>query len=218
MIRNLFSVLLSGLLIWGFTAAASTSDLDGSVARWDFDVYVNDKKIGKHRFEVSGADGQKRVESEANFQYKILFIPAYRYEHRNSERWADNCLVRFEAKTNANGKHMQAFGERKDAGFKVVGNDGTAELPECVMTFAYWNPLFLQQSRLLNPQSGEYLDVQVEELATELLDVRGKTIPAVRYRLTAKQMDLTIWYSQDDEWLALESVAKGGNVIRYELT
>ena len=218
MMRNLFSVLLSGLVVWGYTAAASTSNPDESVARWDFDVYVNDRKVGKHRFEVSEVDGQKRVESEANFKYKIFFIPAYSYQHRNSERWANDCLVRFEAKTNANGKHMQAFGEQNGAGFKVVGKDGTAELPKCVMTFAYWDPLFLQQSRLLNPQSGEYLDVQVEELAPEVLDVRGETVPALRYRLTAKQMDLTIWYSQDDEWLALESVAKGGNVIRYELT
>jgi hypothetical protein len=29
---------------------------------------------------------------------------------------------------------------------------------------------------------------------------------------------LTLWYSPDDEWLALESVAEGGHIIRYELS
>jgi hypothetical protein len=29
---------------------------------------------------------------------------------------------------------------------------------------------------------------------------------------------LTLWYSPDDEWLALESVAKGGHILRYGLS
>jgi hypothetical protein len=35
------------------------------------------------------------------------------------------------------------------------------------MTFAYWNPDLLGQSRLLNVQTGEYLDVQVRALGEE---------------------------------------------------
>jgi hypothetical protein len=31
-------------------------------------------------------------------------------------------------------------------------------------------------------------------------------------------MDITLWYSESAEWLALESVAKGGRIIRYELS
>lgn len=84
------------------------------------------------------------------------------------------------------------------------------------MTFAYWNPEFLEQPRLLNPQTGEYVDVTVEKVGTETLDVKGRPVNANRYRLTAYEVDLTLWYSNDDEWLALESVAEGDNIIRYE--
>jgi hypothetical protein len=31
-------------------------------------------------------------------------------------------------------------------------------------------------------------------------------------------MDITLWYSENSEWLALESVAKGGRILRYELS
>jgi len=86
------------------------------------------------------------------------------------------------------------------------------------MTFAYWNPEFLDQTRLLNPQTGEFVDVSIEELGGDVLQVRGVEVPATRFKLTAKQIDLTLWYSADDEWLALESVAKGGRTIRYELS
>ena len=214
-IAVLVMIALAGLVVAAQARSGESAEL---VGRWDFNVYLNDKKVGKHLFEVTEIDGMKRVQSEANFKYKILFIPAYRYEHTNSERWADNCLVRFEARTNANGKQMQARGQRDGTGFKVAGKNGLVELPECVMTFAYWNPKFLEQPKLLNPQSGEYLDVDVEPLERATLEVRGREVAANGFRVTADKLKLTVWYSDDDQWLALESVAKGGNIIRYELS
>lgn len=211
----LVMIALAGLVV---AAQARSDEVAELVGRWDFDVYLDDKKVGKHYFEVTEVDGMKRVESEADFKYKILFIPAYRYEHTNSERWVDNCLVRFDARTNANGKRMQAKGEKNGTGFNVAGKDGLVELPECVMTFAYWNPLFLEQPKLLNPQSGEYLDVEVERLQPATLEVRGEMVTANRYRVIAEKMNLTVWYSHDNQWLALESVARGGKIIRYELS
>ena len=62
------------------------------------------------------------------------------------------------------------------------------------------------------------MDVQVEKVGNETLEVRGQPIAATRIKLTAYDVDLTLWYSADDEWLALESVAKGGHIIRYELS
>ena len=215
--RAFLAVALAGLLSVSLAPAYGSRPL-ADVSRWDFNVYVNDKKVGRHVFEVTEEDGLRRVSSEADFEYRILFIPAYRYRHSNAERWSDNCLLEFDARTDANGKSIVASGERSGAAFRVVGSDGVEELPACVMTFAYWNPAFLEQPRLLNPQSGEYLDVTVEELDTELLEVRGQTVPATPYRLTARQLELTVWYSTDDRWVGLESVASGGNVIRYELS
>ena len=89
---------------------------------------------------------------------------------------------------------------------------------ECVMSFAYWNQDFLGESQLLNTQTGEYMDIIVEEVGNEMLEVRGQAVTATRFKLTASEVDLTLWYSPNNEWLALESVAKGGHIIRYELS
>ncbi len=207
---GIFSLLTVAPLLANEDAAA--------VESWDFDVYLNDKRVGKHYYELIEEDGVQRVRSEAKFKYTILFIPAYRYEHTNSERWADNCLVRFDAKTNANGERIKVSGEQTESRFTVDNGETPIDLPECVMSFAYWNPEFLQEQRLLNPQTGEYVDVSVEQVAEEVLQVRGQPVPAKRYKLTAYEVDLTLWYSQDNEWLALESVAEGGHIIRYELS
>lgn len=218
MSQKLLSV---AMLLFLSAAIASFVPAHGStdkVANWDFDVYLDDKKVGKHLFEVSEAGGVKQVKSEASFRYKILFVSVYRYEHSAEERWTDNCLTEFDASTNANGKRIEVSGERSGAGFLVEDGQNLTQLPECVMTFAYWNPEFLDQPRLMNSQTGEYVDVQVERVGDEMLDVRGQPTPATRYKLKADKVDLTLWYSRDDEWLALESVATGGHIIRYELT
>lgn len=214
--RNFLGVSL--IALFALALASAEPVLARETSQLEFKVYLNDKEVGKHLYTISEADGVRRVQSEANFTYKIMFIPAYRYEHSNSEQWLDDCLLDFDARTNANGKDIQTSGELGDNGFTVRNANGHIDLPECVMSFAYWNPDFLEQPRLLNPQTGEYVEVSVEQLEREILDVRGESIPAFKYRLTAYEVDLTLWYSEEDQWLALESIAKGGHVIRYELS
>jgi len=201
-----------------FAAPAPATERADAITEWNFDVYLNDKKVGKHSFNVSESDGAKRVQSEAKFKVTILMIPAYRYEHTAAEQWSDQCLVGIDARTNANGERIEVSGERTGAGFRVKSGEQPIDLPDCVMTFAYWNPDFLEQSRLLNPQTGEFVDVTVEKVGDEILEVRGEAISATRFKLTAYEIDLTLWYSPDNEWVALESVAKGGHIIRYELS
>jgi len=216
--RRYFGLFVIGLFGLSFTAPATAKERADTVTEWNFDVYLNDKKVGKHSFNVSESSGTKRVQSEAKFKVTIFLIPAYRYEHSAAERWSGQCLVEIDARTNANGERIEVSGERTGAGFRVKSGDNPVDLPDCVMTFAYWNPEFLDQSRLLNPQTGEFVDVTVERVGDEILEVRGEAISATRFRLTAYEMDLTLWYSPDNEWVALESVAKGGHIIRYELS
>ncbi|HNP65424.1 MAG TPA: DUF6134 family protein [Woeseiaceae bacterium] len=214
--------------IWQFVAVlvfsitvSSTSTANGKspqLSNWDFTVYLDNKKVGEHRFELSEQDGTQRLQSEANFKYRFLFITAYTYEHRAAEQWAGNCLTALDATTNANGKHSKVTGELDGDVFVVDGDKHERELPQCIMTFAYWNPEFLGQQRLLNPQTGEYVDVSVEKVGGETLEVRGSKVSATRFKLTADNIDVTLWYSTENEWLALESVAKGGRILRYELS
>ena len=216
--RIFFGLVLISLLSLAFAAPAPAKERADGIAHWDFDVYLDDKKVGNHSFKVSETGDVKQVQSEASFKVKFLFITAYRYEHSAAERWTGYCLVEFDGNTNANGERIEVSGEQISGGFIVERGDNPIELPECVMTFAYWNAEFLDQRRLLNPQTGEYVEVLVEKVGDEMLEVRGLEVAATRFKLTANDVDLTLWYSPDDEWLALESVAEGGRIIRYELS
>lgn len=185
---------------------------------WEFSVLLDGSKIGVHRFELMQSGSGQEVRSEARFDVRFLFIPAFRYRHSNREVWADGCLSRIESRTRQNGKQLAVSGTRVDDEFRVDTGEGKDVLGTCVKTFAYWNPDFLDESRLLNPQTGEYLPVRVDELGKQRIVVRGEPVTAAAYRVVAKEIELTVWYSEDEEWLGLESVARGGRILRYELT
>lgn len=212
MIMARYIALLFGMVV------ASNAFASPAEKSWDFSVLLDGSKIGYHRFQLTEDDGQRRLTSEAKFDVRFLFINAFRYRHTNTEVWSDGCLERIEANTRSNGKKLAVTGLRAAEGFVVDDGKAQSSLGDCVMTFAYWNPEFLRQPRLLNPQSGEYLDVEVERVGQEPIFVRGEEVPASVYRITASKMELKLWYSDDHEWLALESVAKGGRILRYELT
>lgn len=216
---NLRARFFSLALLAITTPLALHAAVDDSSRALNFNVFLDDSPIGFHRFEIEAGEGGKQsVRSEAQFDVKFLFFTAFRYRHQNSELWSDDCLIEIDAETNSNGKQTEVSGERTDSGFAIRKDDSVSTLPDCVMTFAYWNPDFLRQQKLLNPQTGEYLDVEVRERAKESIRIGGREVSAVPYEITARGMEITVWYSPDNEWLALESVAKGDRILRYELS
>ena len=184
---------------------------------WRFRVYLDDKEIGYHDFILHEMDNQRKLQSEANFEYRLMFVKLFGYEHENTETWAGDCLTGIESKTDANGKSFEVSGSLQGDRFVLSGTAGDTELPSCSMTFAYWNPAFLQQERLINVQNGEVLDIEVSEPERVQLEVRGVMQTAWRYQLGAGEMNIELWYSENHEWLALETDARGGRRLRYQL-
>ena len=211
------------LLISGASLAEESGRQHGVAAdpksgdSWRFRVWLDDKEIGYHNFFLAKNGDMSQLHSEASFEYKLLFVKLYGYEHVNRETWVGNCLQSIDSRTDANGEPYAVNGRRIGGEFELGGSGGEATLPECVMSFAYWNPSFLKQDRLLNTQNGEYLDVQVSPPLFEELEVQGEKRPSYRYRLAAGALNLDLWYSMDRQWLALESETEGGRKLRYEL-
>ena len=202
------------LMILSLAVSASVMAAD---QEWRFQVYLDDKKIGTHDFVLQQLDNQRKLLSEANFEYRLMFVKLYGYEHENTETWSGDCLTGIESKTDANGKPFEVSGSLQGDRFVVSGTAGEAELPSCSMSFAYWNPVFLQQERLINVQNGEVHDIEVSEPELVQIEVRGVMQPAYRYLLDAGELKIELWYSEDNEWLALETEARGGRRLRYQL-
>ncbi|HSG93217.1 MAG TPA: DUF6134 family protein [Methylotenera sp.] len=187
---------------------------------WNFDVYMDKTRIGQHTFKLSDAN---ELVSKAKFNVKVLFINAYQYNHTAVEQWQDGCLTQLEANTLENDVATKVKGMADNDRFLVDDGKQKQVLSGCAMTFAYWSQKMLQQTKLLNPQNAEWLDTKIVKAGSEMLDVKGKTIETLRYKLNASlagkpKLNIELWYRADNlDWVALKSITPEGYVINYKL-
>ncbi len=185
---------------------------------WAFDVYLDKSKIGQHTFVLNN----QQLTSKANFNVKVLFINAYRYEHQALETWSDDCLTKITAHTVENKITTDVKGEKQASNFVVDDGKTTQSLPTCSMTFAYWNPKILTQKQLLNPQNAEWLDVKITQLPDEKLAVKGQKTNTQHFNLKGSlagknKLNIDLWYDEQKNWVALKSITPEGYVISYTL-
>ena len=190
---------------------------------WAFDVYLDKNKIGTHTFKLDEAN---LLTSKAKFKVKVLFIEAYKYDHTAKEQWKDGCLANLEAHTIENKVTTDVKGAIKGSAFEASDGKTNQNLPACSMTFAYWNPKILTQTKLLNPQNAEYLDAKIENLGAETISVKGAPTDTTHYKLTGaingkNKLKIELWYTQNQagkqQWVALKSITPEGYTINYKL-
>lgn len=208
---NAAAALVLGLMLMSPVAA---NNAPGEV--WNFDVFLDNREIGYHRFELRELERGQLLSSEADFKVKFLFITAFDYAHQNSELWQNGCLKSIDARTESNGKLFEVLGKTEGEQFVIETESGQATVAECVATFAYWDRDLLERGRLLNPQTGEYLDVKLAELPDADLEIGDQRVQTEKVQLSAKGLNLVVSYSaRTGEWLGLDSTLDNGRTLRY---
>jgi len=217
-INNLKKVFLHIILLLCLlsilNAAYASSATDKS---WNFKVYLDDDEIGFHNFSITNKADHQEIYSNARFNVKFMFINVYSYKHDNVERWNGRCLDSINAITDDNGDLYNVSGKADNGVFLVNSSENKNIYPSCIKTFAYWDPEFLEETMLLNSQTGEMVEVDSEFIGKENLIHKGEEVTAIHYRLNGEDLRIDLWYSLDDEWLALESLTEGGRIVRYTM-
>jgi len=167
---------------------------------WSFRVFLDDREVGIHRFELRDTAGGQELRSNARFDVRFLGVPVYRYRHEAMERWRDDCLQSLYSQTDSNGKRQQV----------------RSDFDQCVMSFAYWNPAILRARQLINSQTGALTDVTIDSLGAGAVGVRGKSQVAEHYRLIGPKLSMDLWYA-DGDWIGLDADTDGGHRLHYRL-
>jgi len=183
---------------------------------WNFDVILNDEVIGKHSFKQVGNESH----SIAKFKFKFMLMN-FSYEHDSKETWNEDCLKSIVSKTNDDGDLFNVSGGKGNGNLKVSSNGKEKSLPECIMTFAYWNPKILDQKKLMNSQDAEWLDVAIENFGIETKNVRGQEISTHHYTIQANKdgdevFIIDVWYDGNMGLVGLKSPTPIGDLI-YKL-
>jgi predicted 3-demethylubiquinone-9 3-methyltransferase (glyoxalase superfamily) len=204
------------LSLLAFSADASTHNATDKDS-WQFDVFLDDSKIGYHHFSRETADGVEHIISEAEFNVRFMFFTVYHYRHSSHEKWRNGCLLKLESKTDDNGDEQFVKLNRNSKQSRIETERTQLTSDECIRSFAYWDLSQLDTSILLNSQTGKLMNVSLRKLGKETLQQHQSPVEARHYQLVGEDIEIDLWYTQDNQWLALQSTTESGSLIRYQL-
>ncbi len=193
-------------------APANAAPPQGGVL--DFTVLRNGTEVGRHEMLFrSEADGLK-IDIRTNVAVKVAFITAYRFEHEGHEVWQGAHLARLWSKTNDDGtKHVLDVTAGGDS-LVVMADGKEPEKSSASIPASLWNERIVQQKSILNTLDGSRMAIQVADLGTEIVLVKGAKVPARHYAITG-DLQREVWYDAQNVLVKVRFKAKDGSDIEY---
>lgn len=183
---------------------------DGAVI--DFTVLRKGKPFGTHKLSFDRDEGgQLTVTTDVDLQVKFGPITAFRYRLDSVENWIDGKLVGLNGKSNNDGRKGEVSAETVDDQLLVDSTEFDGTLPLTTIPSSHWNRMQVYQDQMLSTETGEVLDIEVENLGEDLVTVDGQDVETTHYRLKS---DLTVdlWYDTQSRWVKLAFEVRGQDI------
>jgi len=129
--------------------------------RIEFDIYRNNKHIGTHIFSFKKSEGQLAVESEINFEIKKIGIVFYSYHVKGTEIYNAGKLIKFNSKTNQNGKHKYVNLKLEDGEYTIDGSSYKGKVSEDYLLGTWWNHSIVKAKAQISAVSGRIIKQKV---------------------------------------------------------
>lgn len=206
---NLFTAIAFSLTLGAPAAQAAVPD-SGELA---FDVYRNGDRFGSHVLTFEEDGETLHVTVDIDFRVGLGPIPLWRYRHDIRETWQGGELVALEASTRKDGRDMTVEAVRADNATMVVrGEAFEGEGPSSIIPSSYWNSALVERGRMLNTETGELMEISVEELGVEAILAGGEEIEATRYRLQGGPIPFDLWYDAEGRWVKMSFTIDGSDI------
>jgi len=175
--------------------------------RIKFDIYRNNKHIGTHTFSFKKLGGQLAVKSEINFQIKKFGIVLYNYHVEGTEIYDDAKLIKFNSKTNQNGKKKYVNLILENEEYKIDGSSYQGMAPLNNLLGTWWNHSIVEAPVQISAVSGRLINQKVNFLGKEVIKIGEKKYDALHFNFSStdnklskdKKLNTDIWY--DDKTL-----------------
>lgn len=217
MIRHSINFIFASSIILALLSTHARASFATAEQSWHFNVFLDDTPIGYHLFQLKQKDETQQIFIKAEFDVKFLFFSVYSYLHENAEIWTGGCLQELSSSTEDNGDNnfvkLQTYGND----YRIETSEGVNTSTGCLRSFAYWNPELLKTSQLVNAQTGEIIPVEFIYIGLENFSQNNQIIESNHYRLQGDEIEIDLWYTTNNQWLALHSKLENGRSLRYEL-
>ena len=186
--------------------------------RIEFDIYRNNKHIGTHIFSFKKSAGQLAVESEINFEIKKLGIVFYSYHVKGTEIYKAGKLIKFNSKTNQNGKHKYANLKLEDEEYTIDGSSYKGKVPEDYLLGTWWNHSIVKAKAQISAVSGRIIKQKVTFLGKETIKFGDKSYNTLHYNFSStdkkldkgKKLNTDVWYDEKTlNWVKASFKKKG---------
>ena len=183
-----------------------------------FDIYRNNKNIGQHIFAFKNEDGSLEVESEIKFEIKKLGVVLYKYHVKGTEYYKDGKLVKFNSKTNQNGKIKYVNMVAKDDLFIIDGSSYKGEAKNDFVIGTWWNHSIVDAAAQISAVSGRIIHQKVTFLGKEKLNIGDKTYNTLHFNFSStdkklkknKKLNTDVWYDEKTlNWVKASFKKKG---------
>jgi hypothetical protein len=215
--RYLIVALAAALGLAAGQAASAVSTSGGGDGRLSFTVTRNGEPIGTQVYRIDRQGNRVVVDVNTKIDFRLLWIPIYRFRHESREIWDGDRLVRMISNTNDNGNPVTLDVRADGRVLKVGSEDGQVEVDSKAVPASLWNSLVVERHSLLDTVKGTIMATKATVLGDEVLTIGGRKIDAKRYRITG-DYSRDLWYdSHDGSLVRVLFEASDGSEVEFVL-
>jgi len=194
-----------------FAIIISTSNVNAHVEHYDklnrieFDIYRNNKNIGKHIFTFQRDGSKLSVKSLINFEIKKLGVVLYRYKAEGTEVFEDGILIKFNSKTNQNKKEKYVNLKFVNNEYVIDGSSYKGNTSKDHVLGTWWNHGIVKAKAQISAVSGRIIHQNVIFLGKEKVRIGEKTYNALHFNFKStdkklakdKKLNTHVWYDEE---------------------
>ena len=186
--------------------------------RIEFDIYRNNKHIGTHIFSFKKSEGQLAVESEINFEIKKFGIMFYEYNAEGVEVYKNGKLIKFNSKTDQNGKNKYVNMKLENGEYIIDGSSYKGKASVDYLLGTWWNHSIVKAPAQISAISGRIIKQKVTFLGKETINIEGKSYNTLHFNFYStdkklkkgKKLNTDVWYGEKTlNWLKASFKKKG---------
>ena len=181
-------------------------------------LYRNNNFIGTHIYTFSKNDNKTVVESIIDFEIKKFGIVLYKYHVRGTEYYKDGKLIKFNSKTNQNGKEKYVNMKLDNEEYNIDGSSYQGKAPIDFMIGTWWNHSIVKASAQISAVSGRIIKQKVTFLGKETIKLGDKSYNTLHFNFSSTDKKLTkdkklnthVWYDEQTlNWVKASFEKKG---------
>ena len=186
--------------------------------RIEFDIYRNNVHIGKHIFSFDKSDGQLAVDSEINFQIKKFGIIIYEYHVKGTEIYEGEKLIKFNSKTNQNGKEKYVNLKLENEQYIIDGSSYKGMAPVDYLLGTWWHHDIVNAKAQISAVSGRIIKQKVTFIGKETIQFGDKSFNTLHFNFSStdkklandKKLNTDVWYDEKTlNWVKATFKKKG---------